>query len=201
MHCLPRVLGISNLMISFGDFWCYEPWVEILELQISECFVHYSDLNLLLLPWPYQRGSRGPAGLPPPPPPPQKKKKKERKKKKKEKKKKKKKKKEQKRKGERETHIKKKQSKTKQNKILNDSQMAKMKSTFLTCPCQGRSSRCKNSNYILKITIFVKMWNLGQFCILCDTYICDYLPHTTLLPNRFSVKCKFPFPILCFFLP
>ena len=38
---------------------------------------------------------------------------------------------------------------------------------------------------------------------MCDTYNCDYLKHSTfrfnLGPNRFSVKYRFPFPILRFF--
>ena len=41
-----------------SEIWCCEPWgfnwpcrVDISELQVSECFVYYSDLNLLLLPW------------------------------------------------------------------------------------------------------------------------------------------------------
>ena len=85
----------------------------------------------------------------------------------------------------------------------------KWKRVFLTCPCHeiyrdeavGLKS-CKNT---WKITIFVKMWNLGQyrenliFCqynnflikawilkILlhtCDTYNYDYLKHSTLRFN------------------
>ena len=51
--------------------------------------------------------------------------------------------------------------------IINGWQLAKMKRVFLTCPCHeiyrdeavGLKS-CKNT---WKITIFVKMWNLGQY--------------------------------------
>ena len=51
----------------------------------------------------------------------------------------------------------------------------KWKSTFLTCPCHKiykvKAVGIKSSNYTLKIMIFVKMWNLGQFCenlIICQ---------------------------------
>ena len=44
----------------------------------------------------------------------------------------------------------------------------KWKSIFLTCPChkiyREEAVGLKSSNYALKITIFVNMWNLGQFC-------------------------------------
>ena len=43
----------------------------------------------------------------------------------------------------------------------------KWKSIFLTCPCHEiyrvEAVGLKNSNYTLKIKIFVNMWNLGQF--------------------------------------
>ena len=44
----------------------------------------------------------------------------------------------------------------------------KWKSTFLTCPCHKIYSEqavgLESSNYTLKITIFMNMWNFGQFC-------------------------------------
>ena len=54
-----------------------------------------------------------------------------------------------------------------QHSLLNGWQLAKWKRVFLTCPCHeiyrdeavGLKS-CKNT---WKITIFVKMWNLGQY--------------------------------------
>ena len=43
----------------------------------------------------------------------------------------------------------------------------KWESTFLTCPChkicREEAVGLKSYNYTLKITIFVNMWNLGQF--------------------------------------
>ena len=43
----------------------------------------------------------------------------------------------------------------------------KWKSTFLACPCHRikrvQAVGLKNSNYTLRNTIFVNMWNLGQF--------------------------------------
>ena len=86
---------------------------------------------------------------------------------------------------------------------FNGSQLAKMKSTFLTCPYHEiyrEEEVClKSSSYTLRIMIFVKMWNLGQFLEnlifcqkllnsssnlkillhICDTYKCDYLQQTT----------------------
>ena len=60
-----------------------------------------------------------------------------------------------------------------QNNMLIQPLMAqnwqKLKSTFLTCPCHKiyrvEAVNLKSSNYTFKkIMIFVKMWNLGQFC-------------------------------------
>ena len=100
----------------------------------------------------------------------------------------------------------------------------KWKRLFLTCPCHeiyrdeavGLKS-CKNT---WKITIFVKMWNLGNIvkiwyfvnnCLIkawilkillhtCDTYNYDYLKYSTFRFNfiDFSVIYRFPFPILRF---
>ena len=43
----------------------------------------------------------------------------------------------------------------------------KWKSTLLTCPCRKiyrvEAVGLKSSNYTLKITILVSIWNLGQF--------------------------------------
>ena len=92
-----------------------------------------------------------------------------------------------------------------------------------TCPCHKiyrvEVVGLKSSN-TLKITIFVKMWNLGQFCeklIVCQQLFNQssnlniplhaYMTHTSIivltaahhisfLLNWFSVKYEFPFPIL-----
>ena len=77
------------------------------------------------------------------------------------------------------------------------------KSRYLTCPCHKiyrvEAVDLKSSNYTLKITIFCENVEFGailrKFDILsisawlkfeskillhiCDTYNCDYLPHTT----------------------
>ena len=49
---------------------------------------------------------------------------------------------------------------------------AKMKSIFLACSCHKINTveavGLKSSNYTLKITIFVNMWNLGQWCEKID---------------------------------
>ena len=59
--------------------------------------------------------------------------------------------------------------------ILTAHNWQKWKSTFLTCPCHKiyrvDAVGLKSSNYTLKITIFVKMHNLGQVCenfIICQ---------------------------------
>ena len=107
---------------------------------------------------------------------------------------------------------------------FNGSQLAKKKSTFLTCHCHrnyrveavGLKKKC---NCTLKITIFVSMWNLGQFRkkidILSITHQSKFESkillhiwliwlwlttayHISFLLNRFSVKYRFPFPILRF---
>ena len=95
------------------------------------------------------------------------------------------------------------------------------KSRFLTCSCHKicrvEAVDLLISNFTLKITIFMHMWHLGPlvknlyfalikvrmwefFC----TYNCDYLlhmNHISFLLNQFSVKYRFPFPILrVFFL-
>ena len=54
------------------------------------------------------------------------------------------------------------------NKIcINGSQLAKMKSRFLTCPCRKiykeEAVGLSMFNNTFKITIFVSMWNLGPF--------------------------------------
>ena len=96
----------------------------------------------------------------------------------------------------------------------------KWKRVFLTCPCHtiygDEAVSLKSCKYTWKITIFVKMWNLGQyrenliFCQLllnwssnfkillhaCDTYNHDYLLKAQRISfqlNRFSVKYRFPF--------
>ena len=52
-------------------------------------------------------------------------------------------------------------------KLLTAHKLAKMKRTFPTCHCheiyREEEVGLKSSNYTFKITIFVNMWNLGQF--------------------------------------
>ena len=55
-----------------------------------------------------------------------------------------------------------------QSEPINSSQLAKMKKrVFLTCPghetYRDEAHGLKSCKYILKITIFLNMWNLGQF--------------------------------------
>ena len=115
-------------------------------------------------------------------------------------------------------------SKTQKADILNGSQLAKMKRVFLTCPChkiyRGEAFGLKSCKYTWKITIFVKMWNLGQFCEnlifcqllhwssnlkillhMCDTYNCDYLKHSTFRFNliEFLLNTDFPFQFCVFY--
>ena len=51
--------------------------------------------------------------------------------------------------------------------MLTAHSLHKLKSTFITCPSHKlygvEAVSLKDSNYTLKITIFVNMWNLGQF--------------------------------------
>ena len=107
---------------------------------------------------------------------------------------------------------------------LNPHNWQKWKRAFLTCPCReiyrDKEVGLKSCKYSLKNTIYVNMWNLGQFrenlifcqqlinwssnlpilLHMCDTYNCDYLQHSTFRFNdRFLVKYRFPFPILRFF--
>ena len=58
---------------------------------------------------------------------------------------------------------------------INGWQLAKMKRVFLTCPChkmyRDEAVGLKSCKYTWKITIFVKMWNLGQYrenLIFCE---------------------------------
>ena len=102
----------------------------------------------------------------------------------------------------------------------------KWKRVFLTCPCHKSYGDevvgLKSCKYTWKITIFVKMWNLGQyrenliFCQkllnwssnfkillhMCDTYNCDYLKHSTISfqVNQISVKYDFPFQFCIFYV-
>ena len=80
---------------------------------------------------------------------------------------------------------------------LNGSQLAKMKSTFLTCPChkiyKDEAVGLKSYNYTFKITIFVNVWNLVQFLenlIFFNNYIikirlqksfCTYMSHIIMI--------------------
>ena len=101
----------------------------------------------------------------------------------------------------------------------------KWKRVFLTCPSheiyKDEAVGLKSCKYTWKITIYVNMCNLGQFreilifcqyllnwssnlkilLHMCDTYNCDYLKHMQHISsqlNRFSVRYRFPFPILRF---
>ena len=102
----------------------------------------------------------------------------------------------------------------------------KWKRVFLTCPChkiyRDEAVGLKSCKYTWKITIFVKMWNLGQyrenliFCQkllnwssnlkvllhMCDTYDCDYLKHSTFQFNLVNFQLNKDFPSqFCVFLP
>ena len=94
----------------------------------------------------------------------------------------------------------------------------KWKRVFLTCPChkiyRDEAVGLKSCKYTWKITIFVKMWNLGQyleiliFCQyllnwssnlkillhMCDTYNCDYLKHSTFRFNLIDFQLNTDFP-------
>ena len=83
----------------------------------------------------------------------------------------------------------------------------KWKRVFLTCPCheiyRDEAVGLKSCKYTLKNTIYVNMWNLGQFrenlifcqqllnwssnlkilLHMCDTYNYDYLQHSTFRFN------------------
>ena len=101
----------------------------------------------------------------------------------------------------------------------------KWKRVFLTCPChkiyRDEAVGLKSCKYTWKITIFVKMCNLGQyrenliFCQLlnwslnlefllhmCDTYNCDYLKHSTFCFNfiNFQLNTDFPSQFCVFYL-
>ena len=94
----------------------------------------------------------------------------------------------------------------------------KWKRVFLTCPChkiyRGEAVGLKSCKYTWKITIFVKMWNLGQYrenliCCqqlldwssnskillhMCDTYNYDYLKHSTFRFNLIDFQLNTDFP-------
>ena len=94
----------------------------------------------------------------------------------------------------------------------------KWKRVFLTYPCRkicrDEAVGLKSCKYTWKITIFVKMWNLGQyrenliFCQyllnwssnlkillhMCDTYNCDYLKHSTFRFNLIDFQLNKDFP-------
>ena len=95
----------------------------------------------------------------------------------------------------------------------------KWKRVFLTCPCheiyRDESVGLKSCKYTLKITIYVNMWSFGQFCEnfilcqqllnwssnlkkillhMCDTYNCDYLPHTAFRFNLINFQLNTAFP-------
>ena len=92
------------------------------------------------------------------------------------------------------------------------------KRVFLTCPChetyRDEAAGLKSGKYTLKITIYVNMWNLGQFreilifcqyllnwssnlkilLHMCYTYNCDYLKHSTFRFNLFIFQLDTDFP-------
>ena len=102
--------------------------------------------------------------------------------------------------------------------ILAAHNWQKWKRVFLTCPChkiyRDEAVGLKSCKYTWKITIFVKMWNLGQyrenwiFCQwllnwslnlkillhMCNTYNCDYLKHSTFRFNIIDFQLNTDFP-------
>ena len=94
----------------------------------------------------------------------------------------------------------------------------KWKRVFLTCSChkiyRDEAVGLKSCKYTWKITIFLKMWNLGQyhenliFCQyllnwnsnlkillhMCDTYTCGYLKHGTFHFNLLNFQLNTDFP-------
>ena len=106
----------------------------------------------------------------------------------------------------------------KTSKNLTAHNWQQWKRVFLTCPChkiyRDEAVGLKGCKYTWKITIFVKMWNLGQyrensiFCqkllnwssnskILlrtCDTYNCNYLKHSTFRFNLIDFRLNTDFP-------
>ena len=110
--------------------------------------------------------------------------------------------------------------------ILTAHNWQKWNRVFLTCPChviyRDEAVGLKSCKYTWKITIFVKMWNLGQyhensiFCqyllnwssnlkILlhkCDKYYCYYLKNSTFRFNLIDFQLNTDFPSqFCVFLP
>ena len=94
----------------------------------------------------------------------------------------------------------------------------KWKRVFLTCLChkiyRDEAVGLKSCKYTWKITILVKMWNLGQnrenliFCQyllnwssnlkillpMFDKYNCDYLKHSTFRFNLINIQLNTDFP-------
>ena len=94
----------------------------------------------------------------------------------------------------------------------------KWKRVFLTCPChkiyRGEAVGLKSRKYTWKITIYVNMWNLGQFrenlifcqyllnwssnlkilLHMCDTYNCNYLKPSTFRFNLIDFQLYTDFP-------
>ena len=106
---------------------------------------------------------------------------------------------------------------------INDSQLAKMEKKIPTCLCHKihrvEAVGLSLFNYILKITIFVNMWNVGLFRENLKYFVSNCLikfriyrypsapmwpvqlwlsaaHHISFLLNQFSVEYRFPFPIL-----
>ena len=101
----------------------------------------------------------------------------------------------------------------------------KWKRVFLTYPWykiyRDEAVGLKSCKYTWKITVFVKMWNLGQCCEnlifcqyllnwswnlnillhMCETYNCDYLKHSTFRFNFIDFQLNTDFPSqFCVFL-
>ena len=111
------------------------------------------------------------------------------------------------------------------SKLLTGGNWQKWKIVFLTCPCheiyRDEAVGLKSSKNTWKITIFVKMWNLGQNrenlilfnnCLIkawilkillhtCDTYNYDYLKYSTFSFNfiDFQLYIDFPFQFCVFY--
>ena len=94
----------------------------------------------------------------------------------------------------------------------------KCKRVFLTCHCheiyRDEAVVPKSCKYTLKIMICANMWYLGQFrenliliegriskfsCTCVHIYLwLSAARHISFLLNRFSVRYRFLFPVLCF---
>ena len=109
--------------------------------------------------------------------------------------------------------------------VLTTHNWQKWKRVFPACPChkiyRDEAVGLKSCKYTWKITIYVNMWNLGQFrenlifcqkllnwssnlkilLHMCDTYNCEYLQHITFHFNLidFQLHTDFPSQFCIFF--